>query len=152
MSEVAIETGVDELIRFLEDKGKISLKDVAKAINIPEKTLQLWVDFLAEERIVGVEYKFTKPYIFLNVSQEKKPTDQKDNHKTDQSLEYFKNHFFELAKKKKLPEAKIQEFWLKHLSDAIDKKKEFFLREAVNRELENTRELFENYKKKLLAQ
>lgn len=150
MSSAAIETGVDELIRFLEKSGKVSIKDAAVGIKVPEATLQLWVDFLVEERIIGIEYKFTKPYIFLNIAEQKKPTEKEDK-KDLLSITFYKDEFIKNAKKKKLPENTVSQLWQKHASEAIDKQKEFFIREAKKRNLERPEELFEQYKKKLLA-
>lgn len=145
MGEESIKTGVDALIAFLEQHDKVSIKDAAQAINTPESTVQLWVDFLVEERIVGVEYKFTKPYIFLNKKVREEESSQEDE---DVSLYLFKEEFFQKAKKDKLPEEKIPQLWKNHLLDAIEKEKDFFTREALNRDLQQANRLFDRYKQK----
>lgn len=150
MNEVGVETGVDRLVDFLKGKGKISLKDVAKSIKVPETTLQMWTEFLVEEQIIGLEYKFTKPYIFLN-----EKTSDSDRAKQDEeeqtSIETFKEEFFKNAKKKMIPENKIPELWKAHLKKAIEKQKSFFIREANKRFIDNSQRLFLSYEQKLLG-
>ena len=116
-----METGVDRMMSVLEEKGKLSLTDLAKALEMPEGTLQLWVDFLVEERILGVEYKFTKPFVFLNKKQEKKAIVQELP-----EVDFFKKEFFEEAKKRQIPTNQILDLWQNHLDEAIEKQKEFF--------------------------
>jgi len=58
MTEARVETGVDRLLEFLKGKNKMPLKEVAKNLDVSENILQLWVDFLVEERILGVVIGF----------------------------------------------------------------------------------------------
>ena len=141
-----METGVDRLIQIVEKSGKIALRDIAKKIGISESTIQLWVDFLVEEKVLGVEYKFTTPYVFMNKKQETGQTfeDLPDIH-------YFKERFFVGARKKKIPESQIENLWIDHLSQAIDKQQEYFLREAKKRSIVNAKNIFLRYKKLLLS-
>ena len=53
--------------------------------------------------------------------------------------------------KKKLPENMISQLWTKHISEAADKKRDFFIMEATKRKLFNPEKLFDDYKKALLA-
>ena len=71
METERVETGVDRMMSILEKREKLSLTDLSRELKLPESTLQLWVDFLVEERVLGIEYKFTKPYVFLNKKNEK---------------------------------------------------------------------------------
>ncbi len=148
MVEKRVETGVDELIYYLEKHDRVSLKDVSSDLKIPEATLQLWVDFLVEERILGVEYKFTKPFIFLN-KEDKARAVLSDADQAIHSIEDFKKEFFDEAKKKQLPEQKIPMLWQAHLDEALEKQKEFFLREARKRYLNKPEEIFVAYKRKM---
>ena len=147
MGEERVETGVDDLLAYLKGKGKISVKDVAKAIHVSEKTLQLWVDFLVEERVLGLEYKFMNPYIFLN-EVEKKKSEVKEI-----TIDNFRRSFFENARKKSIPEDKIQSLWEHHLRTHLDHLKQFFIIEAKKQNFKNANpeELFENYKTKILT-
>ena len=58
-----IETGVDKLVELLKSKGKMSFRDAAKELGVGIEVIAEWADFLNEEGILGVEYKFTTPYL-----------------------------------------------------------------------------------------
>ena len=58
-----IETGVDKLIRLIDQEKKISVADAAKKLSLPRVVIEEWLDFLEEKDIVKIEYKFTTPYI-----------------------------------------------------------------------------------------
>lgn len=141
-----VETGVDRMMSVLEKKGKLSLTELSQDLKIPESTLQLWVDFLVEERIIGIEYKFTKPYIFLNKKDVSKAVVEEII-----GITHFKKEFFEGAKRRKIPLIKIEELWKVHLSEAIEKEKDHFQREAQRLGLRNVPELFQKYKTTLLT-
>lgn len=70
-----VETGVDNLIRLLKEKGKISIPQASDELKVPQKTIESWVDFLVEEHKIGIEYKFTTPFIFM--LEEKKESGDK---------------------------------------------------------------------------
>ena len=53
MPDDTITTGVDALLELLKSTEKIAMPDAAKKLNVPLDTLQSWVDFLVEERIIG---------------------------------------------------------------------------------------------------
>ena len=147
MVQERVETGVDDLIKYLQDKGKVGLKETSQAIKISEETLQLWVDFLVEERIIGLEYKFTKPFIFLNRPKNSNSNSNKDDLLT---IEFFKDEFFKNAKSKKIPADKIEDLWHSHLSSSLIKLKSFFLLEAKKRNIKQSpEELFMMYDKKI---
>lgn len=150
MDEVRIETGVDKLMQYLRTKGKVSLKEASTHLNIPEQTLQLWLDFLVEERIIGMEYKFTKPYIFLNEDDKSHIFDSKSEEKKDITIDVFKEEFFSNAKRKQMPESKIPMLWQVHLRTDIERQKEFFMVEANKRSIKNPERVFAVYKKRLL--
>ncbi len=151
MDEVKVETGVDALISLLQKHDKMSLKDVAIKLGISEAFIQSWVDFLVEERILGVEYKFTKPYIYLN--QKKKFLDKDEEEElTDLQIDHFKKNYFEHARKKLIPENKIPALWKLHISSAIDKKREFFIQEATKHGLSDVETLFLKYKEQLVTE
>jgi len=58
-----IETGVDKLVELVNAKGKISSEDAAKELGVSTTVILEWADFLEEEGIVSVEYKFTKSFL-----------------------------------------------------------------------------------------
>lgn len=58
-----IETGVDKLVNLINTTGKISSYDAAKELGVSNTVVMEWADFLEEEGIINIEYKFTKPYL-----------------------------------------------------------------------------------------
>ncbi|MGE0793665.1 MAG: hypothetical protein AB7V77_05805 [Candidatus Woesearchaeota archaeon] len=143
MGEKRIETGVDDLIRLLKDNQKHFIEDVSKELNISLDVLKLWIDFLVEEKIISIEYSFTKPFIFLSENK---------NLSNVQNITFntFKQNFIEQAKKNKLPETKFDFFWQKKLMEELEKSKEFFYTQAKNRKLIDLDTLWQTYIKKVL--
>ena len=58
-----IETGVDKLVSLINAKGKIASYDAAKELGVSSTVVMEWADFLEEEGIINIEYKFTKPFL-----------------------------------------------------------------------------------------
>ncbi len=116
-----IETGVDKLINLLKNQSKISIAEAAKKLDISSKILQTWIDFLVEEKIISIEYKFTQPYIYLN-KKEKQET--KSVEKT--SMRDIKEQFFTKAKAKKLTKDQTTKLWKEKLIAELEKQKEYF--------------------------
>lgn len=150
MSEDIVRTGVDELLDLLKNNGKIPLVDVARKLNISIDVVQAWVDFLVEERILGIEYKFTTPYIYLNKPLEEQKTIIKNN-EGPIDLSYFKKQFWEKAKTNSIPESRIPDLWRNHLLQELELKKKYFFYEAQNRKILNIETLWEEYQKSLLS-
>jgi len=148
LPEDTIRTGVDDLLQLLKGVDKIPLTDAAKQLNISASLLQSWVDFLVEEEIIGIEYKFTKPIIYLNKPLEaKKSSVRAEEHAYDEYKQDFKNR----AKQKNIPQEKISFLWRNHVAEALNRKKSFFIREAKKRNLANPDELWNEYEQKLLS-
>ncbi|HSG69478.1 MAG TPA: hypothetical protein VLA12_03640, partial [Planctomycetaceae bacterium] len=120
------------------------MQDAASVLQIPAETLQAWVDFLVEEKILGIEYKFTKPYIYLNKETSKKPG-RREQQKEKITLEQLKQEYLVHAREKQLPADAILSLWKSHVSEALDAKKEYFLQQAASRGLANPHALWERY-------
>ncbi|MEK6949513.1 MAG: hypothetical protein AABX34_04775 [Nanoarchaeota archaeon] len=58
-----IETGVDKLVKIINSRGSVSSVDAAKELGVSPTVVMEWADFLEEEGIIGIEYKFTKPFL-----------------------------------------------------------------------------------------
>jgi chromosome segregation ATPase len=58
-----IETGVDKLVNLINKKGRIASEDAAKELGVSIAVVMEWADFLEEEGIIKIEYKFTKPFL-----------------------------------------------------------------------------------------
>ncbi len=74
-----IETGVDRLVKLVKEKEKMSVPDAAKQLGVSVSTIEEWVDFLEEEGIISLEYKFATPYIVIRkLSKDEIVTKAKD--------------------------------------------------------------------------
>jgi len=149
LSDAIVRTGVDDLLDLLKRVNKISLADAAKNLGISASLLQSWVDFLVEEEIVGVEYKFTKPIIYLNKPAEEKRARVKGD--ANFGLEAYKEDFKIRASQKSIPSEKISFLWKDHVRMAVTRRKEFFFREAKKRNLGNAETMWRMYNEKLLS-
>ena len=58
-----IETGVDKLVKLVKESGRVAVPDAAKMLNVSTTIIMEWADFLEEEGIISIEYKFTKPFL-----------------------------------------------------------------------------------------
>src|SRR3989338_7309595 len=63
LSNTIIETGVDKLVKIINSRGSISSVDAAKELGVSPAVVMEWADFLEEEGIISIEYKFTKPFL-----------------------------------------------------------------------------------------
>lgn len=58
-----IETGVDKLVNFIRAKKRTSIPEAAKELGVGPVVVEEWADFLEEEGIISIEYKFATPYL-----------------------------------------------------------------------------------------
>jgi len=135
MVDSTIKTGVDKLIDYLKTKDKVTLTEISKDLHIPIKTLQTWVDFLVEEKIISMEYKFTSPSIYLNKSEK-----EKEEPMEEISLKKIKEKYFKNAESKNIPVDLIKKTWNKKFTDELIKEKEKFMRLAKLNKIENSEE------------
>lgn len=144
MKEEVIKTGVDELLELLSHKSKIPLTEVASQLKLDTEVIQAWVDFLVEENIIGIEYRFTTPYIYLNKAPgkkfEEKITEERYN------IQYFKKKFWEKARLNNIPEKEIDMLWKNHVTQALELQKKYFFFEAQRRKILDPNMLWEQYK------
>ena len=63
--DTIIETGVDKLVKLIQQKQKISIPDAAKELGVSLTVIEEWADFLEEEGIISIEFKFTKPFLTI---------------------------------------------------------------------------------------
>ena len=104
------------------------------------EVVQTWVDFLVEEGIIGVEYKFTKPFIFL-IREKRAKSEEKEEYTWDT----FKNDFYLEALEKNIPEDKITLLWSNKVDNLLHEKKNFFIAEAARRGFKKPEELWNAY-------
>jgi len=148
MPQDIVRTGVDELLELLAHSPKIALTEAASKLNLDTGVIQAWVDFLVEEGIVGIEYKFTTPYIYLNKIIDKNKKDQQAKIE-NYNIQYFKRLFWEKAASDNIPTEQIEMLWKNHVSQALDIQRKFFFFEAQRRKLTNAEQLWIEYKELL---
>lgn len=142
-NEGTVQTGVDALLNLLKEKKKISLDEAAKKLNLPTSAVQTWVDFLVEERVVGVEYHFTKPFIYLN--------EDKDGGESGKTLEESRKKYFEELKKEGISEEQMEYFWKNKLLNEAKELKEHFMEEAKKKKMHNEVFLWEKFLNRLIS-
>ncbi|MBN2142311.1 hypothetical protein JW711_03185 [Candidatus Woesearchaeota archaeon] len=148
MPDEFIKTGVDDLLDLLKSVDKIPLNEAAKKLGVSQSLIQSWVDFLVEEEIVGIEYKFTKPLIYLNKTPQASVVSVSEEEATN--IDFFKNDFLKRAEEKNIPPDKVPYFWKNHVKDVAISKKEHFFKEAKRRHLNNIDSLWDEYINALL--
>jgi hypothetical protein len=145
MTEEVVRTGVDELLDLLAHSAKIPLTEVATKLKVDSGVVQAWVDFLVEEGIVGIEYRFTTPYIYLNKVMNKKQEDAVIKEES-YNIQYFKKQFWEKARANNIPEKQIDMLWKNHVIQALELQKKYFFFESQRRKLNNIDQLWHEYK------
>jgi len=149
LADSTIRTGVDELLDLLRKVDKITLQDAAQKLGINQSLLQSWVDFLVEEEILGIEYKFTRPIIYLNRPAEEKKAQVKEE--VPIGLDSYKQDFKLRASEKSIPVEKISFLWRDQAKEALIRRKDFFFREAKKRNLTNIDNLWRIYNEKIMS-
>lgn len=144
MQKNSVKTGVDALIELLGKHETIALSQAAKELSMDEKAIKQWVDFLVEEKIIGIEYKFTKPYIYLNKPKENQ-TKMKVIEEKKVALKDFKEEFEKRANKSNIPKEQIGFLWKDHLQNQLALENQFFLREARKHGFTNEAQLWQEF-------
>ncbi|MBI1936105.1 hypothetical protein HYS31_06710 [Candidatus Woesearchaeota archaeon] len=122
-----LKTIADELLELVRQSKRISVEEAAKKLNIPLSTAQDLVDFLVEEKVFGIEFKFTTPYVYLYKEGISKAKAKSRN--ISQQLA-TKELFYEKAKEKGVPHEYIEGLWRKYLQQNIAAIKEEFLKKS----------------------
>ena len=117
-----VTTGVDALIQLVKDEDRIPLSAAAKKLGISEDTVQIWVDFLVEEKILGIEYKLTTPIIYYIGRASSK--DQKF-----ESSKRIKEDFMK-SLPKKMPEQEKEKEWRKYALELLEDTKDYFKKQV----------------------
>lgn len=134
-----VETDVDMLVSLVEQKGSISIEQAAAQLKVPMATLQRWIDFLVEEEVLGIEYKFVTPYLYFNKPL-KKAEDK--NAAVEEKKEFYKK-----ARSRNLTDDKIKELWQRYLNQNLVDFRNHFVKKAKERGIPNSRadELWQEY-------
>ena len=131
MDNKVLKTSADDLYELVKSRKKISVEDAAKILKVPNKIVQALVDFLVEERIFGIEYKFTTPYVYISQEKEKKIELESKHEKRL----ITKEEFFQKTSKWNIPSEKINNLWKKYIQENLDFIKEEFYIKANSRKL-----------------
>ena len=133
-----VQTGVDKLVSYLKGRGQVLLNDVAKELDVDIKTVEMWANFLSEEKLVEIEYKFTKPYLSLVGDKS-----------SEDSIQGIKKSFEDehSDKSKDFKEYK----WKNQVLAVLEKKRDFFIKEANKRNIQEPEKVWEEYKKRVLS-
>ena len=139
-----IRTVADELFELVKKSGKISVEDAAKQLKIPLATVQSLVDFLVEEKVFGIEYKFTTPYVYLYKEGVK---ELKGRERSFTKGLVTKERFYEKAKQRKIRYEHIEGLWRKYLQQNIGSLREEFLKKAREKKISDAKveELWQKY-------
>ncbi|HLD04749.1 MAG TPA: hypothetical protein VJG90_03435 [Candidatus Nanoarchaeia archaeon] len=146
MEEGTLETDIDQLLNLLKKEDKLPLEEVASRLNVSMEVVQTWIDFLVEEGIIGIEYKFTKPFVFMIRDKKAEPLEEED-----ENWEKAKKTFYMSSLEKNVPEDQISTGWKQKATRILEGKKEFFFTEAKRRRAKNPEALWESYKEKVLS-
>ncbi|MCX8174944.1 MAG: hypothetical protein N3E51_01950 [Candidatus Micrarchaeota archaeon] len=63
LDDLLISTGVDQLIKYLKEKGRAEIGAAASDLRLPIRTVEDWAHVLEEEGLIAIEYKLTKIYL-----------------------------------------------------------------------------------------
>ena len=130
MDNKVLKTSADDLYELVKSRKKISVEDAAKILKVPNKIVQALVDFLVEERIFGIEYKFTTPYVYISQEKEKKIKLEKHEKKL-----ITKEEFFQKVRKWNIPSEKINGLWKRYIKENLSPIREDFYIKANSRNL-----------------
>lgn len=81
-----IETGVDRLVKLVKERSEISMNDAAKDLGVGLTVIEEWSEFLEEEGIISIEYRFTKPILRDRNITKKDVTKKEKEFKTNKDI------------------------------------------------------------------
>lgn len=101
-----VETNVDLLVSLVKKRREISFDEASKLLGVPYETIESWANFLEEEGIVSIKYKFTTPFIIYAEGTIKKGSGQNVDQKLneiffllDKAENHVKKNEFEILEK-----------------------------------------------------
>ena len=132
LNDNMLRTIADELFELVKQNRKISLEDASKKLNVPFAAIESLVEFLVEEKVFGVEYKFTTPYIYLYKEGGKGPANERKN--IPKQL-ISKEQFYKMAREKNINYEHIEGMWRNYLQQNLSHIREEFFGKARNRRI-----------------
>ncbi len=139
-----VRTAADELFDLVKKSKKVSVEEASKVMKIPLPTVQALVDFLVEEKVFGIEYKFTTPYVYL---YKENLTEAKKREKSFTKGLVTKEEFYEKVKKRNIPYEYIEGLWRKYLKQNIINLRQEFVTKSNEKKIqpEKMEELWQKY-------
>ncbi len=122
-SPTPLRTSADDLLDVVRRQKKVAVDQLAKTLKVPLATVQALIDFLVEEKILGIEYKFTTPYVYLNETAMVK----------HEQLMLSKEEFYQRSRSRSVPEGHIAQFWAAYREESIPKLRQGFMAKAYAR-------------------
>lgn len=114
-----ITTAVDSLVKLVNNKGRISLESASKELGIPQNILNEWANFLDQENIIEIEYKFTTAYL-ISRRNDKKEEAVIDYEMISRKLEVMEAHLNKMEPKND-KKAKQKQYLLKQIKSLIER-------------------------------
>ncbi|MBI2653911.1 hypothetical protein HYX02_03805 [Candidatus Woesearchaeota archaeon] len=127
-----LRTVADELVELVNISKKISVEEAAKKLKMSVDSVQALIDFLVEEKVFGLEYKFTTPYVYI-YKEGVQETERKEKSFTEGLI--TKEQFYEKAKERNVPHEHIEGLWRRYLQQNLVQIRAEFLRKAKERNL-----------------
>ena len=150
MDNPILKTSADDLYELVRSRKKMSVEEAAAILKMPINVVQSLVDFLVEERIFGIEYKFTTPYVYISEKASKKKYVQiptlLDEGQSGKAI-VAKEEFYRKASNWNLPQDKTGILWKKYVQENMGSIREVFYSKARLRNVKDERiaSLWEKY-------
>jgi phage antirepressor YoqD-like protein len=121
----SVRTAADDLVEVVKRHKKIAVDDLAKMLKLPVQSVQAIIDFLVEEKVLDMEYKFTTPYVYLSEGRFREQR---------ASLGAFsKEEFITRAREKGIAEDEIAVLWKRYLAENLPQIRQHFMAKAYAR-------------------
>ncbi len=138
-----IETGVDKLVQLIKETKRITVADAAKKLGVSKTVIQEWADFLQEEKVIDIDYKFTSTWLI-----EKKMTEEDIKNKKNE-FESLKDNFIRKVESS-IESVNHETEGLDHIKTEFDKIKKTIGEEYIKVEHEvKELESYENLKRNI---
>ena len=63
LDDLLISTGVDGLIKLVQEKGKVEINEASRILNVPVQSIEEWSHMLETEGLIKIQYQLT--HVFL---------------------------------------------------------------------------------------
>ncbi|MFH1094909.1 MAG: hypothetical protein V1728_01710, partial [Candidatus Micrarchaeota archaeon] len=86
LEDLLISTGVDNLIKLVYEKGSVEVKEAARALRLPQQTIEDWAHVLEAEGVIKIEYRLTQIYLkwaYLDPVEYAKTSEKVQDRKAD---------------------------------------------------------------------